>query len=605
MDITQQWQYDGAVHPEMLKDEAMIAAKESSITALQSYVPWGNVELSQGQWDFSLYEPLVEQLIKHDLKWTPFLILGPGYSIPKWFADSEQSVRARCLEHGQPVGIQSIWNPHMDKHIEAFIAAVHKHFGDSGVIGSVLLGISGNWGESIFPVAGGFKKDAHMHLGWWCGDKHALQDFRTCMSDEYKDINELNASWGSAYEGFKELELPRPHTGFALWHLAHNLGHKLLWWLPKSIKRLLKSTASNPKCDLQITGPLRQWVDFVRWYMSSMTRYSDFWLRTARKYFKDTPLYLVTGGDSHPMMGADFFAQVKPASAHSAGIRATSLNESYPESFFLSRLVASPSRFYGSYFETEEAGVQRPDGVAMRVFDGVSSGARGMYFKNLIGYGNDTCTGHYDEPGKKTRGAEILNSYSHLLRHKKTSYTEVALLYPNTAICVDPHVLVLLKDFTVTLREFLDFDFADEGMLSDGALKNYKVLIRFTEHYVPPTAGEIISGWMASGGLYISPGANAQQSLESSGKGYALSLPAKSDYASNVAKAIGNPQGTYPWAGIIPPVSDSRGVYVSFDKDRPLLFNSNVMRKSISVSDSDYSLAPHSIEFNSDGGDVK
>jgi hypothetical protein len=579
----------------MRKDEAFISLNASRIDALQSYVPWSNVEPERGKWDFSLYESLVENIIRHGLKWTPFLILGPRYSIPQWFQDSDESVPATCLEHGAQVGIQSIWNPHLGAHVDDFLGAVRKKFGGKGAIGSILLGISGNWGESIFPVQGGFKKDAHMHMGWWCGDEYALADFRAQMQMKYHVVSRLNRAWGTAYRRFDEVELPEPNAKFTFRQLVHSVGYRLFGWLPKELKALMKAAASKPKCDVQITGDLQRWVDFVKWYKGAMTRWSEFWMKTARKYFTDERIYIVTGGDSHPMMGADFFAQVKAAKAHGAGLRATSLNESYADSSFLSRLVSSPSRFYGTYFETEEAGVQESDGIAMRIYEGVTSGAAGMYFKSLFGYGYDFCEKAYHAPGKRTKGGEVLESYRGFLLYRRESHTEIAVLYPNIAIAIDPHVLALLKDFSVFLRRHVEFDLLDEGMVSDGALEGYKALIKFADHYVAPETGEMISKWVQNRGIYVSPAAGGRLELTLHGRGYFLNLPARGGYADQAASALCNTGGEYPWQGIVPYVCAPKGVYAAFDGDTSLILNSTGAEHAVRIWGSEYTLAPRSI----------
>src|SRR5208283_2858213 len=111
------------------------------------------------------------KLEKHGLGWVPFLIAGPYYATPEWFMESGDSVFFRCLEHSAECKIQSIWNPALKPAVEHFIRAFFEKYNSSSALRSMLLGISGNWGESIYPLNGGFSEEAHMHLGWWCGDR--------------------------------------------------------------------------------------------------------------------------------------------------------------------------------------------------------------------------------------------------------------------------------------------------------------------------------------------------------------------------------------------------------------------------------------------------
>jgi hypothetical protein len=173
-EVIQQWQYMGEVHPQLLTDRAFENCKESGITSLQSYVTWAEIEKKPGLLDFSVYDVLVEKLLKHGLKWVPFLIMGPDYATPQWFQESSHSVYAKCLEHEKECRIQSIWNPNLPNYVEHFISLFADHYRDRTLFESISLGISGNWGEAIYPATGGFMGGFHVHPGWWCGDDYGL-----------------------------------------------------------------------------------------------------------------------------------------------------------------------------------------------------------------------------------------------------------------------------------------------------------------------------------------------------------------------------------------------------------------------------------------------
>ncbi|MCF6149865.1 MAG: hypothetical protein E3K37_14525 [Candidatus Kuenenia sp.] len=120
----------------------------------------------------------MEKIIRHNLKWVPFLILGPCYATPEWFQVSSESVFAKCIEHSIESKIQSIWNPYLPKYVDRFIGIFAKHYQSHNLFESITLGISGNWGEAMYPVGGGFGTNFHTHSGWWCGDKYALESYR-------------------------------------------------------------------------------------------------------------------------------------------------------------------------------------------------------------------------------------------------------------------------------------------------------------------------------------------------------------------------------------------------------------------------------------------
>jgi len=178
IELIQQWQYLGKVHPRLLDDKVFEYCKKIGLTSVQSYVYWAEIEKEPNKIDFSVYDVLVEKLDKYNLKWVPFLILGPNYATPKWFQKSNESVYAECLEHNKESRIQSIWNPYLPKWVDRFLGLVAGYYKDCNILESIELGISGNWGEAIYPAGGGFYKDFHTHPGWWCGDKYAIQSFR-------------------------------------------------------------------------------------------------------------------------------------------------------------------------------------------------------------------------------------------------------------------------------------------------------------------------------------------------------------------------------------------------------------------------------------------
>ena len=74
--------------------------KALGVTCVESYVTWETCEgKGEGEWDWSRWDRQVEILGKYDLKWAPFIILGPAYSTPNWFRASKEHFPCRCLEH--------------------------------------------------------------------------------------------------------------------------------------------------------------------------------------------------------------------------------------------------------------------------------------------------------------------------------------------------------------------------------------------------------------------------------------------------------------------------------------------------------------------------
>ncbi|MDI3488676.1 MAG: hypothetical protein PWR26_1393 [Methanosarcinales archaeon] len=584
IELIQQWQYLGRVHPKMLEDGAFEACRKAGLTSVQSYLYWAEIEKSEEDIDFSSYDELVEKLKQHGLKWVPFLILGPRYSVPDWFHASEESVYARCLEHGLESKVQSIWNPHLPRWVDRFLKMVAEHYRDSGVLEAITLGISGNWGESIYPAHGGFTK-FHTHLGWWCGDEHARESFQRFVSDRYHTVKEVNRAWGTRFSDMSEVCYPPLRYTTVLFFLNRAL-QRLPTWLLRVAEPLWRrwGLALSSPSPLSVLGRGREawWLDFVQWYVDSMTRWAEFWVSCARKHFPDTEIYLVSGGMGEPMLGADFSAQVAMLSRYGAGMRITNQNDDYGESFIATRLVSTAARFYQSYFTTEEGGINSADGITMRIFDAATSGAKGAYFKSVIGTGRDTCTGREHPVGEPTRGADNLRRYRHILT-RELPIIDVAVLYPNTSIYLDPRLIHSVYRQCSLLRDVVDLDLVDERMVVDGALRRYRFLVLLEGKRLKESTLESIESWIEDGGVLITrkglahaPMQGASDGLSQRGEGHVLALRASGcEYLRQVARAVHNTSRSYPWQGVAAIDIEWDGVYASLFERRVLYYNSN------------------------------
>lgn len=607
--VIQQWQYVGKVHPKLLSDEVFETCRKYGIDVLQSYVTWSEIEKERDRVDFSAYDELVERLEKHELRWAMFAILGPYYATPKWFRESKESVFARCLEHGLKSGTQSIWNPYLPKYVDRFLHILSEHYGGSEVLDSVLLGISGCWGEALYPAYGGFhSKDLHVHPGWWCGDRYALQDFRRSMQKKYDSIGKLNRSWNADFRDFSEVSPPRPtdvvvrdflRKVFETLNRLANSKHGIIGHFASRTSNFLSKLVTYIHGSVTSRGKDGRWMDLVEWYLDSMVRWADFWLTTARRYFPKTEIYLVTGGDGTPMLGADFSAQTKVAAKHGAGIRITNQTNSYGESFALSRLVSSASRFYNTYFTTEEAGITKPYGVIARLFDAITSGAEGVYFKSLIGIGIDPCTREGLPVGKPTRGAVYLALNAQLLTISEP-IIEVAVLFPNTSVALNHTTLTSFYKQCSLLRDVLDFDIIDERMISEGVLERYRFLILLKEYPLPRKVLRKIKEAIEKGLILIAPKRMKHSfshliRIRERGKGHAVFLDGRDHaYLEAIKHAIYNYGRRYPWRGL--PIIDDRwdGVYASRFENKILYYNSNgfTVTKRVTLDN-----APRTIEF--------
>lgn len=479
LEVIQQWTALGRPEGLRLHDAIISLAKRVGITSLQSYVHWSEIERSPGVFSYDYYDPLVERIKENGLKWVPFIIAGPFYSTPEWFRESEESVFASCLEHDQDTVIQSIWNPNLPKRVEGFLKDFATHYNDPSIFESILIGISGNWGESIYPAGGGFEWDPafHTHRGWWCGDEYAEQHYREWLKAKYSSIDVLNGRWGTNYRSFDEVRIEYALVGDTALYPRLKADGVIV---PDSVLR-------------QGLAKRVQYLDFTEWYFDSMNKWMEFWLEILRQYYPDVDIYVVTGGAGEVMLGADFSMQAKIAAKYNAGIRITNQGDDFAFSYALTRLVAASCRNYGTYFSTEPAGYDSQGAIAGRMFNAVSSGAKGIYFKNL-----------FDTLGRPSKN--ILPFLDNLDFLKVgNAQIDAAVLFANTGSKLDHtnnYISKFLNSLKV-LRQFENLDIVDENMILDGMLDSYDVLIQVGEAVIQEDTYETIVRWIEKGGHFV------------------------------------------------------------------------------------------------------
>ena len=440
--------------------------KALGVTSVESYVTWETVErAAEGKWDWSAWDRQVKILRDNDLKWVPFIILGPAYSVPDWFRKGPEHVSCYCLDHNEDGLIESLWNPNLRPRVERFLKAFAEHYKDDmDVIESLLFGIEGNFGEAIYPVLGGgwtfsIPGEHHTHPGFWCGDKYAEADFPRFLRDKYGVVQSLNRAWKTDYAKFEDIKLPRGQEEI------NNLRYN--------------------------SDTMRPWLDFSEWYIGSMTELADYWLSTARKIFPKTEMYLCTGGHEPVEHGSDFGAQCKAAAKYKAGVRITNEASDYATNFYLTRHVASAGKFYGAYFGFEPAGPEDERGIVARIYNAAASGAN-----QLHDYNNNITNAE--------RTMDIQRDHIKYLK-KSEPVVNVAVWYPSANMRVKGSRSLSALHYAVTkLRDYTDFDEIDDNMIADGALDKYKMLVIVEGNIMEDATCDRIVKWMSRGGTLIS-----------------------------------------------------------------------------------------------------
>lgn len=476
------------VSPDLTDAEA-VRIRNLGFTSVEQYVHWGSVENDgEGQFDFSHWDAQVETIKRHGLKWVPFLIAGPAYSLPDWFRESRELVGAVCLEHRLPSKIQSIFDRSFDRHIDRFISAFAERYRDTGVIEAPLLGITGDFGEAIYPVTGTAWTQVtpgpyHTHPGYWCGDALAEVQFREAMLQKYgDDLDTLNAAWGT--------DIPVP-AGIRLPVLE----------IPDGVEAFRADEPTSAGI-FPITSPQdrRRWLDFIDWYRGAMLDLARFWMTTARTHFPDHPIYLCTGGDAPPHHGAHFGEQCRVAASAAGGVRITNEASNYPHNFAVTRWVTSAGRHHGAYTGIEPAGGVDEFGVTCRIYNAAVSGAKNLHFyaPNLVHHRETIDAWH--------AGFDAIREESPAL--------EVAFLYPDTSVMLGDVSTSDVAIQAALLRDLTDLEYLDDAMIADGALEPFRVLFMACCPVVEQVTLDRIDAWLAKGGVLVILGDRGIESVE-------------------------------------------------------------------------------------------
>jgi len=449
--------YCGLPEEENIRDRIVKYFAEIGATSIQTYVFWNKVEKDPGIFDWSVYEKDVEVITRYNLRWVPFIILGPWYVTPEWFRQSPDNLYARCVEHNRDSKNQSIWNEKLKPYIKRFMTEFSKHY-PPNVLESVLLGISGDYGEAIYPVIGNWPGEYHGHQGYWCNDPIAIKDMQEYFRLKYNnDIESLNYFWKASYKGFFE------------------------------IKPFLKENAPS----------IRAWLEFIEWYRLRMNQWARWWLETAKEIFQPTEIYLCTGGDGTPPHGSDFSLQCKLTAELGCGVRITNESSNYISNFVITRLVASASRYYGSFFGYEPAAIVTPEGLVARIYNARTAGA-----KQIHEYTGNIFEG--EEATLKSKVDEKLKTHINFLQ-EDTPKIEVGVFIPSTYLTIrEEGYSQILREGIRILRDLVDIDFLDENMINDKALKNYRILFVFEGNVARKETIENIRSWVYEGGILVS-----------------------------------------------------------------------------------------------------
>lgn len=442
-------------HTDKDAGERLELLKRMGVTSIQTYIYWNKVEKERGRLDWSEYDADAALFKKHGIKWVPFIIAGPWYVTPEFVRRDPEIVMMRCLEHRRDSAIPSIWCPRLRDYVREYLRKFAEHYLPMDVLESINVGISGDYGEAIYSVLGNWPGEYHSHGGFWCGDALAVGGFRKTIVDLYeRDLQALNGAWKSRYSSFED------------------------------VAPFVPGEAPSE----------RAWMEFLRWYRDSMTRFADFWMSTAREYFPKTEIYLCTGGDMSPEHGSDFSAQAKIAAKVNGGIRITNESSSFPHNVRLTRLVGSAGRFYGAYFGHEPAAAVTPVGMLGRLFNAATSGARQLFL-----YHTPELIGLKEGKPIAGEGGRFQLAYRKFLMTTKP-VIDVGFFFPTPTSREASRDREVFGDLSADIRRFVDYDFLDDRLIQEGALDKKAILVLAGTSLMESRTLEAIRTWVEKGG---------------------------------------------------------------------------------------------------------
>ncbi|MEI6513298.1 MAG: hypothetical protein WCO51_08505 [bacterium] len=535
------------------------------ITLFQSETdPLGTPEIAEGNWNWKPYNAQRQLAFGVGADWGLFLHASFP---PEWYCNKNGFTHLTCLQHEKTVQAFSPWSDGFAKFIDRNWAAARIRYSE---IPAIVLGIHGDYGDaglmtglrmlSSDQKADWEKRfgDDHNHVDFWCGDEAARESFTKNMLSLYGSLDGINEAWKTSFKTIKDLEFP-----------------------------------TNTKMSYQAR------LDFANWYKNGVTSMADTFARIARRYYPNSLMMIPIGDtDESIKLGYDVSALVKIATRYNAAIRCT--NSGFQpldinHSASLSHIRAA-CRFYNVPLWMASASPSNEAGFNQRLFEALSTGA----------------VGYYDWSKNWNDHMKLAERLSKHLKRAEPK-VDIVCLFPSSTHDVRPNESYppIMLNGMRELRDITDFDVADERMVQDGALADYRVAVMWEGTIWKKASLEKIQEWVKSGGILVAYDFGKLQtpdgdvSLFNSLFGYTKNLPAyrpsanfvpsqdwahtmesgwtvyfpaqKKEMASYIELVRAVALGNYPAGnkkGSISQADDEKdGVYTTVCTDRVLYFN--------------------------------
>ncbi len=267
-------------------------AKEMGITAVSTDVWWGLVEATDGVYNWTYYDKILQKIEQTGLKWMPimsFHMCGPNVGdehrqpLPEWIwrklvAENPEIESAEDLKYVSEEGtsnheIIALW---ADKFVLPIYARFLENFKQKYASKTHLmeeLNVSfGAAGELRYPSYNYHDNGNYPNRGrLQCYSRLALQDFRTQIKNKYRTIKALNKAWGVELYSFDQVHPPDDADVFFKSN-AHKMtlyGREFMDWYNESLinhgRKMLKMTADIFKENHWADVPIGFKIPGIHW----------------------------------------------------------------------------------------------------------------------------------------------------------------------------------------------------------------------------------------------------------------------------------------------------------------------------------------------------
>lgn len=259
--------------------------KENGVYALTTDIWWGMVEgKADNQFDWSYYEKYADVVEASGLKWVPIMSTHQcggnvgddcNYPIPSWLWKKDNIENMAFESESGYLNKEALapWWKGAAKQYEEFYRSFAKQFADEEDLIAKIYLSGGPAGELRYP-------SYQFADGWDWPERGQLQaytdgakkDFQNAMKKKYKNVEKLNAAWGTAYKKWHEIGPPANGDEFFTSGTAYETayGQDFMSWYQGALEVHMKniSKAAHKQFDRTFDVPIGVKISGVHWKMN-------------------------------------------------------------------------------------------------------------------------------------------------------------------------------------------------------------------------------------------------------------------------------------------------------------------------------------------------